>query len=76
MKKLILAFAFAGFAAAPALAADMASFSAADANADGIVTMEEGNAVGANWTEEQFKAADTNGNGSLSEAEYNAATGQ
>ena len=76
MKKLILAFAFGTFAAAPALAADMASFSTADANADGMVTMEEGNAAGANWTEDQFKAADTDGNGSLSEAEYNAATGQ
>ena len=75
MKKIILAFALAGFAAAPALA-QAAAFSAADANADGMVTMEEGNAAGNSWTEEQFKAADTDGNGSLSEVEYNAATGQ
>ncbi|MFZ1813810.1 MAG: hypothetical protein WBO55_02965 [Rhizobiaceae bacterium] len=74
MKKIILAFGLAALSVGPALA-QAANFQTADVNADGMVTMEEGNAAGASWTDEQFKAADADGDGSLSEAEYTAATG-
>lgn len=73
MKKLLTALALAGFAAAPALA-QTADWATTDANADGMVTMEEGATAGYDWTEDQFKAADTDGNGSLSEEEFTAAT--
>ena len=73
MKKLLTAIAALGLATGPALA-QMADWQTTDANADGMVTMEEGAAAGYEWTEEQFKAADTDGNGSLSEEEFTAAT--
>jgi len=72
MKKLLTAFAVAGLAAAPALA-QTADWKTTDANTDSMGTMEEATAAGYTWTEEQFKAADTDGNGSLSEAEFTAA---
>jgi hypothetical protein len=51
-------------------------FATADANSDGMVTMEEGKVVHADWTAESFAALDTDGNGSLSAEEYAKATSQ
>jgi EF hand len=82
MKKLILTLAvatlgFAGFAL-PSLAQDAAKgemdYMKVDANADGSVTMEEATAAGWKWTADQFKAADTDANGSLSADEFVTAT--
>jgi opacity protein-like surface antigen len=69
MKKLILAVSILGFASAPAFA-QMVEFTAADANSDGSVTLEEATAAGLTWTDEQFTAADKDGSGGLSEEEY------
>ena len=73
MKKLLTAIAAIGLAAGPALA-QMADWKTTDANADGMGTMEEGATAGYAWTEDQFKTADADGNGSLSEEEFTAAT--
>ena len=78
MKKLILALSMAGFAAlsaqAPALAQE-ADFAKVDANADGMVSMEEAAAAGWAWSEDDFKAADADGDGSLNADEFAAAAG-
>jgi len=78
MKKLILALSMAGFAAlsaqAPALAQE-ADFAKVDANADGMVSMEEAAAAGWSWSEDDFKAADADGDGSLNAEEFAAAAG-
>ncbi len=73
MKKLVLALATIGFAAAPAFAQE-ADFAKVDANADGKVMMEEATAAGWTWTEEQFKAADTDADGGLNADEFKAAS--
>lgn len=74
MKKFVLALSILGLAGAPALAQE-ADFAAVDANADGLVSMEEATAAGWDWTEDQFKAADGDGDGSLNADEFAAAAG-
>jgi len=69
MKNFILALTVSGFAAFPALAAEM-DFTKVDGDANGAVSMEEAAAAGWEWNEEQFKAADTNGDGALSLEEF------
>jgi len=49
-----------------------ADFSAADADGNGEVTVEEFMAANPDMTEEQFTALDQDGNGMLSEEEYSA----
>lgn len=51
-------------------AAFAASFAEADADASGSVTAEEAVSVMPNLTEDVFKAADADGSGDLSEAEF------
>lgn len=72
MKKLVLA-ASAALLATAAFAAGEMDFAKVDANADGQVTLEEATAAGWEWTAEQFTAADTDGNGTLSVEEFTAA---
>jgi len=74
MKKLVLALSILGFSGAHALAQET-DFTKVDANADGLVSMEEATAAGWNWTQEQFTAADTDGDGSLNADEFTAAAG-
>jgi len=74
MKKFILSLALLGFAGAPALAQE-ADFMKVDANADGLVSMEEAAAAGWEWTEDQFKTVDVDGDGSLNAEEFAAAAG-
>ncbi|MGB7285531.1 MAG: hypothetical protein WBC71_01230 [Salaquimonas sp.] len=74
MKKTILALGVLGFAAFPALAQE-ADFMKVDANADGVVTMEEASAAGWGWTEDQFKGADADGDGTLNAEEFATAAG-
>jgi hypothetical protein len=57
----------------PAWAQEM-DFMKVDANADGMVTLEEAATAGWAWTEEQFATADADGNGSLSADEFVRAT--
>jgi hypothetical protein len=49
-------------------------FMKVDANADGMVTLEEAIAAGWAWTDEQYAAADRDSNGSLSADEFVSAT--
>lgn len=72
MKKLVLALVVAGAASVAAQAAEM-DFAVVDANADAMVTLEEATAAGWEWTEDQFKAADTDGDGGLNAEEFAAA---
>lgn len=74
MKKFVLSLALLGFAAAPTFAQE-ADFMKVDADADGLVTMEEASSAGWTWSEDEFKAADTDGDGSLSTEEFAAAAG-
>jgi hypothetical protein len=48
-------------------------FSKIDANADGKITLEEGMKLHPDWTAASFKALDKDGDGALSQAEYNTA---
>ena len=74
MKKLVLALSILGFSGAHALAQEK-DFTVVDANADGMVSMEEATAAGWTWTAEQFAAADADGDGSLNADEFTAAAG-
>lgn len=71
MKKLLTALSILTFTAGVAFAQD---FGAIDADANSMVTMEEASAAGLTWTEEEFKMADANGDGSLDATEFTAAT--
>jgi len=62
------------FVSTAALAA--ADFATVDANADGMATWEEVAAAAPEISEDRFKAADADGNGSLSADEYAALTAQ
>ena len=71
MKKLLFAFLAVAFGTVSALA-QMPTFTVADANGDGVVSLEEATAAG--LTEDQFRTADANGDGGLDEEEFTAAT--
>lgn len=75
MIKTFTAMAVAGLFASTAAIAAEGGFAAADANSDGALTMEEMLTVMPSITAEQFQAADADGNGSLSEAEFQATKG-
>src|SRR5436190_8484058 len=53
--------------------ATTSDFSKIDANADGKITLEEGMKLHPDWTAEAFKALDKDGDGALSQAEYDTA---
>ena len=72
MKKLIAALSIAAFTTAAY--AESPAFSAADANADGVVSMEEAKAALPDVEEAKIVAADANNDGGLSEDEYTALT--
>jgi hypothetical protein len=59
------------FLSAAAFAAE-GDFTAADANADGVLTLEEAQIVMPNLTEDLFRAADVDGSGALSQSEFAA----
>lgn len=74
MKKLLLAGAMATFSlAAYAQAVD---FSTADANGDGVISMEEAMVVLPSASPDALKGADTDGDGVLSPEEYEALASQ
>lgn len=72
MKHLFLSLALIGFAigsSAHVIAAEK-EFDQVDANADGTLTFEEVAAAVPDMNEDQFKAADTDGDGVLSKPEW------
>ena len=73
LKPLALVFA-AALMTAPAMAAE-GDFARADQNTDGALTYDEVIAVMPAMTADQFKAADADGNGTLSQTEFEAVTG-
>ena len=72
MKHVVVALSALVISAPMAFAASE-SFTKADADQSGSVTMEELKAVNPAVTESAFQAADTDGDGSLSEQEFSAA---
>ncbi len=71
--KIIVPAILASAFATAALAAG--SFTEVDVNADGMVTPDEMIAANPEMTEEEFRAADANGDGVLSQEEYEAMSG-
>lgn len=72
MKHLFLSLALIGFAigsSSQVIAAEK-EFDKVDANADGTLTFEEVAAAMPDMNEDQFKAADTDGDGVLSKPEW------
>ena len=77
MKNVLLSAVFVGFSAVAAFAASHAGemdFAVVDADANGMVSMEEATAAGWKWSEEDFKAADSDADGSLNAEEFAAAS--
>lgn len=70
MKKLIAALSIIGFSTLAY--AESPAFTTADANADGVVSMEEAKAALPEMEEAKIVAADANNDGALSEDEYSA----
>lgn len=68
MKQLVIALSILVIAPASAIAAG--DFAKIDADGDGQVTIDELRASGINLTEESFNNADSDGDGALSEAEF------
>ena len=64
----------ATLASATAFAAE-GDFAKADQNADGALSYDEIIAVMPDMTADQFKSADADGNGTLSQTEFEAVTG-
>lgn len=71
MKKLLVSIVAIGFASA-AMAQAMTDFASVDTDSSGDVSFTEAQAVWADLTEEAFRTADTNGDGKVDEAEYEA----
>jgi hypothetical protein len=55
--------------------AQTVTFKAADANADGAVTLEEAKASGLDWNDDALAGFDLDSNGVLNEEEFKAAVG-
>lgn len=74
MKKILVSVLVLGIAGASgaALAQTASDFASVDADKDGAVTITEAQAVWKDLTEDTYKAADTNGDGKVDEAEYAA----
>jgi hypothetical protein len=75
MRIWILAFCFAGLASKPALAAEVA-FAMVDADRSGLISIEEVETAGLDWTLEEFAAADTDADEYLNQEEFEAAIAQ
>ncbi|MGI9413550.1 MAG: hypothetical protein ACR2PM_07770 [Hyphomicrobiales bacterium] len=74
MRTISIATALGAMVLATAAFAADTDFKKVDADASGTLTMAEVNTAMPNVTQAQFKAADTDGDGLLSEAEWVAAT--
>lgn len=73
MKKLLVSVLVLGLGASTAALAQTATdFATVDADASGDVTLTEAQTVWADLTEDAYKAADTNGDGKVDQAEYDA----
>jgi hypothetical protein len=75
MKVLVLAFVLAGMITKAAVAAEL-TFATVDADRSGLVSIEEVEAAGLEWTAEEFAAADADADGYLNPEEFEAAISQ
>lgn len=75
MRFWVLALGFAGLMSRPALGAEVA-FAIVDADRSGLISVEEVEAAGLNWTPEEFAAADTDADEYLNQEEFEAAIAQ
>lgn len=73
MKKFLITLSALGLTTAAAFAqVEAPSFAAADADTSGDVTLAEAQVLWADLTQETFDIADTDKNGSLNQAEFDA----
>jgi hypothetical protein len=73
MKKLLVSVLVLGLGASTAAMAQAATdFATVDADSSGDVSLTEAQTVWAELTQEAYTAADTDGNGSLNQAEFEA----
>ena len=70
-----VAIAFATALLSTAAIAAEGDFTRADTNTDGALTYQEVLAIMPGMTTDQFRAADSDGNGTLSQTEFEAVTG-
>ena len=75
MRFWVFALCFAGLMSSPALAAEM-TFATVDADRSGLISIEEVEAAGLDWTMEKFTAADTDADEYLNQEEFEAAIAQ
>lgn len=75
MRFWVLAFCFAGLMSRSVLAAEI-TFAAVDADGSGLISIEEVEAAGLDWTAEEFAAADTDADEYLNQEEFEAAIAQ
>lgn len=72
MKKLLVSVLVLGLGTSVALAQAATDFATVDADASGDVSLTEAQTVWADLTQEAYTAADTDANGSLNQAEFEA----
>ncbi len=72
MKKILITLAAIGLSTAAFAQAAAPDYATADADKSGDVSLAEAQVIWPALTQEQFTAADTDGNGSLSQAEFEA----
>lgn len=74
MKKILITLAVVGLTglSSAAFAQAAKDFAGADTDKSGDVSLAEAQVIWPSLTEDQYKAADTDANGSLNQAEYDA----
>jgi hypothetical protein len=75
MKIWVLAICLAGLISRPAFAAEV-TFAIVDADRSGLISIEEVEAAGLDWTAEEFAAADADADEYLNQEEFEAAIAQ
>lgn len=72
MKKLLVSALVLALGSTAVMAQAASDFATVDADKDGAVTLTEAQTVWATLTEDAFKAADTNADSKVDQAEYEA----
>jgi len=75
MRFWVFALCFAGLISRSAFAAEL-TFAAVDVDGSGLISIEEVEAAGLDWTAEEFAAADMDADEYLNQEEFEAAVAQ